>query len=141
MHPDAGPESWDAMWMHIMTGGGNTPSADMLVPVAREPSAVASSETPLSLSPRLYASTLILARGQVGIHFDLPNAEPVWLAVLDPSGRRIRELISGVHYSAGSHQVEWDARDTVGRSLVPGVYFYRLETGQAVRTRKVVVAQ
>jgi hypothetical protein len=32
MHPDAGPARWDAMWLHLLTGGGNVPAADHLVP-------------------------------------------------------------------------------------------------------------
>jgi hypothetical protein len=33
MHPDAGPTSWNAMWIHLLSGGGNDPSADNLIPV------------------------------------------------------------------------------------------------------------
>jgi hypothetical protein len=33
LHPDAGPTTWDSMWIELLSGGGNHPSADNLVPV------------------------------------------------------------------------------------------------------------
>lgn len=33
MDPGAKPTTWDALWMHLLTGGGNIPHADDLVPV------------------------------------------------------------------------------------------------------------
>lgn len=35
MDPAAPPTSWNTMWLHLRTGGGNTPSADNLVPNAK----------------------------------------------------------------------------------------------------------
>jgi len=32
MHPEAGPAHWNAMWLHLLTGGDNIPAADHLVP-------------------------------------------------------------------------------------------------------------
>lgn len=34
LHPDAVPTNWDAMWLYLMRGGGNEPTADNLIPVA-----------------------------------------------------------------------------------------------------------
>lgn len=32
MHPDALPDEWNRMWLHLLTGGGNSPSVDNLMP-------------------------------------------------------------------------------------------------------------
>jgi len=32
MHPDAGPDRWNAMWLHLLTMGSRIPHADNLVP-------------------------------------------------------------------------------------------------------------
>lgn len=32
LHPDAQPADWNAMWIHLLSGGGNSPSIDHLVP-------------------------------------------------------------------------------------------------------------
>lgn len=34
LHPDAVPIKWDAMWLYLMSGGGNDPTVDNLNPVA-----------------------------------------------------------------------------------------------------------
>ena len=32
LHPDAAPSAWNAMWLHLRSGGSNVPRADHLVP-------------------------------------------------------------------------------------------------------------
>lgn len=51
------------------------------------------------------------------------------------TGKEIATLVSCIE-AAGTHSVRWDA------SGVPsGVYFYRLQAGEFVQTRKLVVAR
>ena len=40
---------------------------------------------------------------------------------------------------AGFHTAIWDGRDGSGRRVTAGVYFYRLETGDSVESRKMIV--
>jgi flagellar hook assembly protein FlgD len=40
---------------------------------------------------------------------------------------------------AGRHQVTWDGRDTSGRQVASGVYFYRLQAGAETRSGKMVL--
>ena len=40
---------------------------------------------------------------------------------------------------AGPHAVRWDARDTAGRPVANGVYFYRLAGSGHEAVRKLVV--
>ena len=42
---------------------------------------------------------------------------------------------------AGRHEVVWDARARNGARLNPGVYFVKLESGGASRTRRLVVLE
>jgi hypothetical protein len=35
MDPNAGPATWDAMWLHLRSGGSNVPNADNLIPNVR----------------------------------------------------------------------------------------------------------
>ena len=39
----------------------------------------------------------------------------------------------------GEHSVEWDGKDDYGRSVSSGVYFYKLEAGAFVCTRRMVL--
>lgn len=65
---------------------------------------------------------------------------PLSLAIYDASGRLVRVLTS--HQSrAASHSFIWDGRDSEGRPVGSGVYFYRLEAGSFTATQKLVVVR
>lgn len=53
--------------------------------------------------------------------------------ILDATGRRIHTL-----GAAGRDAVEWDGRDSTGRSVAPGVYFARAIAGTVVQTAQIV---
>ena len=74
------------------------------------------------------------------IEFSLPTAGDVSLVVYDVLGRTVRSLGSG-SYTAGRHTVTWDGRDTYGQSVASGVYFYRLDAGGTVLTRKMMLVK
>jgi len=90
--------------------------------------------------PGTVASDLILSqnrpnpyRGSSEIEYSLPKSGGVRLAVYDPQGRLVRTLAEGT-FAAGTHRI------TVS-GLKSGVYFYRLEAGNASLTRRMVVAK
>jgi len=57
--------------------------------------------------------------------------------VLDVTGRRVRLLVDE-RREAGTHRVEWDGRDSFGRPVANGVYFFRLTAAGEVLTAKAV---
>jgi ligand-binding sensor domain-containing protein len=67
------------------------------------------------------------------IAFDLPKASNVSLKVYNILGEEVATLVSD-RLSAGSYSYEWDASN-----LASGVYLYRLQAGDFVETRKMVV--
>ncbi len=67
------------------------------------------------------------------IRFELENAQFVSLSVFDQLGRKVSTLVSG-RKSAGAHTVSFNAS-----SLGSGVYYYRLQTNEAVLTRKMTL--
>ena len=64
------------------------------------------------------------------IRFDLPAALDVRLNVYDILGHEISSLANG-RMTAGVHEVRFD-----GARLASGVYFYRLQAGNSVKTMK-----
>lgn len=74
-------------------------------------------------------------RGATSIRFDLPRAGRAELSIHDVAGRRVRTLAGG-RFDAGAHFVPWDGKDERGGEPA-GVFFYRLETDDGVRTGKV----
>ncbi|UCF65211.1 MAG: T9SS type A sorting domain-containing protein, partial [bacterium] len=67
------------------------------------------------------------------IKFDLPNMSDVTLKIFNILGEEITTLVSD-RLSAGSYSYDWDASNLAG-----GVYLYRLQAGQYVETRKMVL--
>ena len=74
------------------------------------------------------------------IRFTLGEAVRVRLRIYDVSGRFVRELADG-RRGAGQHSETWDGTDQAGRGVSSGVYFYRLEAGSFIETKKMVLAR
>ena len=62
----------------------------------------------------------------------------VEVSIFDAQGRRTRTLHDGP-LPTGTHVISWDHRDTAGRPVGPGVYFYRVRHGDHVDGRMFVV--
>ncbi len=73
---------------------------------------------------------------QTKIAFSVPKGKKAALRVYDASGRLVKVLSGGVHNSS----ITWDGKDESMRRLPNGVYFYRLEAGSYIDTRKLVIA-
>ena len=75
------------------------------------------------------------------IRYTLSEPSEVELAVVDVSGRVVRQLGSR-HLATGEHTALWDGRDSAGRRLASGVYFYRLHVNGALAgTHRFVVVR
>ena len=67
------------------------------------------------------------------IRYSIPQAEEVSLVVYNLIGEKVALLING-NMPAGNHRVTWDASN-----VSSGIYFYRLQAGDFVQTRKMVL--
>lgn len=67
------------------------------------------------------------------IQYNLPQNSSVTLEIFDILGRRIELLFSG-YQTTGTHSIVWNAD---GESS--GVYFYRIETGDYLETKKMIL--
>jgi len=74
---------------------------------------------------------------KTSLSFVLPKAGPVSLSVYDVSGRLVSTLIDRP-MDSGTHQVNWDGRDSGGNSVANGVYLLRLQAGGETLTRDMV---
>ena len=68
------------------------------------------------------------------IAFDLPVPANVSLKIYNLLGQEIATLLNGQHFGPGTQSVQFDAS-----SLPSGMYFYRLQTGNSVRIKKMVL--
>ena len=69
------------------------------------------------------------------ISFDLPLRTYVSLKVFDVLGREVSTIDSG-EFQAGTYTRQWNASAFAG-----GVYFYRMQAGKFVQTKKLVVVK
>jgi hypothetical protein len=72
------------------------------------------------------------------IFFSISEKAEVRLHVYDVSGRLVKGLVDGWR-EPGVYSEAWDGRDDAGKQLPSGVYFYRLEAGKFVATKKMVL--
>ncbi|MBK6898261.1 MAG: agmatine deiminase family protein [bacterium] len=63
----------------------------------------------------------------VSFRFELRDAAPVRLSVMDARGRLVRRLLDGGMQPAGPAELVWDGRDDAGRPASSGVYTFVLE--------------
>jgi flagellar hook assembly protein FlgD len=62
----------------------------------------------------------------------------VELAIFNALGQRVRTLFAG-SLTAGLHRIQWDGRSDAGHEVATGAYIYRLEVGQHVETRRLLL--
>ncbi len=70
------------------------------------------------------------------IQFSVPNGSQITLTVFDVTGQRVASLISEEWFSAGEHEITFDASQ-----FPSGVYLYRLSAGSFTQTRKMILVR
>jgi choice-of-anchor B domain-containing protein len=71
------------------------------------------------------------------IDFAVPSREHVHISVFDVRGARVATIVDEP-LEAGRHSAEWDGRTFSGSQAAAGVYFYKLQTKDEIRTRKMI---
>ena len=72
------------------------------------------------------------------IPFELAEAGPAELTVVNLLGQEVRRLVQG-NRRAGPQRVRWDGRDEEGQPAATGVYLLRLQAGDRERTRRMLL--
>jgi len=69
--------------------------------------------------------------------YTVPRGGTVQLLIYDAAGRIVQDE-SRVHATAGTHEFRWDGRDTQGRIVAAGVYFYSVRMDGRSESRKMI---
>jgi hypothetical protein len=77
---------------------------------------------------------------ETAFEIQLPRDSRVSVMVFDMRGQLVRSLIEG-EQTAGTHRVSWDGRDSSGRSMPSGLYSARIQLGDRMFTRKLMLAK
>ena len=69
------------------------------------------------------------------IRYTIPTRSHVLLSIFNTLGQKVADLANGDE-EPGTYNVRFDAQ-----GLASGVYFYRLQAGSYVQTRKLIVVK
>lgn len=72
------------------------------------------------------------------IRFSLPKTMETKITVYSVTGREIAVLADGI-YPQGVHQTYWDGKNSVGKDVASGVYIYRMQTSDYVKSGKMIL--
>jgi hypothetical protein len=72
------------------------------------------------------------------INYDLLIKDNVTITIHDILGRHIKTLVNQIQ-PAGHRSVIWDATNDFGNPVSAGVYLYKIQAGEFVQTRKMVL--
>lgn len=73
------------------------------------------------------------------IKFDVPRRSQVNLTVYNVLGQKVKTLIDKVMDAGAAQVAEWDGTTDGGNSVSTGIYFYKMEAGSFVQTKKMVL--
>jgi len=72
------------------------------------------------------------------IQYALPQASQVRLSIYDALGQPIRTLVDE-RCEAGAHSAVWDGTNDAGRAVGSGIYLYKMEAGEFVMAKKMML--
>lgn len=74
------------------------------------------------------------------IEFSLENPGHVKMRVYNVLGQYVTTLVDE-YKQTGLHRTMWDGKDSYGNTCASGIYFYKLETGDYVKTKKMMLVK
>jgi len=72
------------------------------------------------------------------LRYSIPKAENVRITIYDINGKTIATLINNFQ-NAGTYQVTWNGRNDLGQQVASGTYIYKVQAGDFVQTKKMVM--
>jgi len=72
------------------------------------------------------------------INYNLPDDIMVNIIIYDVLGRFVKEMVNN-YQSAGYKSIVWDGTNDKGAPVSAGVYFYSIQAGRFMQTKKMVL--
>ncbi len=72
------------------------------------------------------------------ISYSIPKVSHVTLKIYDILGREVKTLISA-DQNNGVHSVQWNGDNNYGTKVSSGIYLYRIEAGDFIQTKKMIL--
>ena len=72
------------------------------------------------------------------LHYALPDGSVINIIIYDINGRVVRRMINN-YQTAGYKTISWNATNDEGKPVSAGVYFYSIQAGGFMQTKKMVL--
>jgi hypothetical protein len=72
------------------------------------------------------------------VRYDLPDNENVTIIIYDLLGRQVKQLVDS-YQEAGFKSIIWDATNDFGKPAAAGVYLFKIQAGDFIQTKKMVL--
>jgi hypothetical protein len=92
----------------------------------------------MNLNFRLFQNSPNPINSTTTIGFICSHASEVQIQIFNISGNLVKTPVNG-YFSAGDHSIVWNCLDNKGNMLSPGLYFYKITTGDFIETRKMLI--
>ena len=87
----------------------------------------------ISQQTKCYNVHMNIYRPRTDFEFGIPAGSHVTLDIFNIMGQKVTRLVDG-YYEPGMYTVTWD-----GTNSASGVYFYRIEAGEYIEMRKMLL--
>ncbi|MFH2050229.1 MAG: T9SS type A sorting domain-containing protein, partial [bacterium] len=118
----------------IHLGGGNLQSIEMATyeggKVFVQIAGKSNNITPPSNYPNPFNNETVIT-------FDIPIAKEIKFEIYNVLGEKIYDF--NKYYDAGQIDIRWDGTNNAGTTVASGVYFYRIITGDDIKTSKMIL--
>ena len=75
---------------------------------------------------------------RTSVRYDLPDNENVTIIIYDMLGRQVKQLVDS-YQEAGFKSIIWNATNDFGKPAAAGVYLYKIQAGDFIQTKKMVL--
>ena len=75
---------------------------------------------------------------RTSVRYDLPDNERVNIIIYDMLGRQVKQLVDE-YQDAGFKSIIWDATNDFGKPAATGVYLCKIQAGEYMQTKKMVL--
>lgn len=90
-----------------------------------------------ALTYSLQASYPLPFSSQSNLRFSIKENTHTKISVYNVKGQLIR-VLANAPMTAGNHELVWDAKDSTGKPVAAGVYYYKMQAGSFSATRKTI---
>jgi hypothetical protein len=143
LHWNTSTSEWDTITMTVDTLSniicGSTPTLSPFIMVKPNPLIGIAGDGTVPAEFALHQNVPNPFNPTTVIRYDVPAGDAVvTLRVYDVAGRLVRTLVDE-RQTAGRKSATWDGRNNRGITVATGVYFYRMQAGNFVQTRKMLL--